>query len=354
MLLTVAMARLFRICQRGRSYYEGRHEMNAAGQNVGSNPHTHIVTTQPRMLQVANLQSSSNGPQNSAARVNGSLPNSMNVTQPFHNLPHARQNTTLESAGWHHVLEALKRIFEGPPRLPGAGALDPSSRSSKGPFSRAYWVDLWQRMEVTSNLPQLMSGLLYMGGYLGLFACSVFTARLATDNTAVSASPDCGVYLLDPALDQETFFRSSGPYNFDVQVDSAALAQDCYGDLAKADACKFFTHRSISYSVTRNAECAFQEDMCNSPNSSILFSTGAVDARVIGINAPKTYQFRRTTTCSPLKMNDTYVKYHRDGGENVYQYYYGDSKALVDGKENWSYQTRDTGYMPNAPGYLLG
>jgi hypothetical protein len=206
-------------------------------------------------------------------------------------------------------------------------------------------------MDIKSNLPQLVGGLFYLLAYLGVLACGVLTAQLATNSTAISASPDCGLYLPDNNLDAETAVRIGRPYEFDAEVESAALSQSCYKTPAATDDCNFFTHRSINFSVNRNAPCPFESSMCH--GGIISFSTGSINARVIGINAPKTYEFRRNSTCSPLNMNETFIRPSRDEDGRIYHYHYGSTSGSAGLETDWSYQTRDSAYMPDAPGYLV-
>ena len=353
-LLTVALARSFRIYQRVQAHIQSTQNRIIASSTTSSSPNNSTSNLQQISQHGSPSQAASSNLQSSMA-LNSINAVSTTTPRPFHSLSIAKEQKTLEAQGWHHVLEALHRMFAGPPQLPGAGVHNANARARKNPLMKDYWHDLWHRLEIRSNFPQLLGGLLYLSGYLGVFVCSVFTAGLATNHTALSASPNCGLYLVHRSADRETAFRLAGPYNFDVQVDSAAYARDCYSDAPGPDACRFFTHRSIKYHVGHNVPCPFRVDMCpGQPNSSISLDTGAVDSKVIGINAPHTYEFRRHSVCSPLNMNTTYIRHHKTDDGLVYYYNYGVSETLVDGKEDWSYQTRATEYMPDGPGYLMG
>ena len=342
--MTIALARLFRLLQRVHFHIAE----NNKGIGVGTTGN--VLPSQPiglpRLPQIASHASSltaNNFP--TGSQIQGRL---------FQDLSIVREQTTPDSKGWHQILDALKRIFAGPPQLPGAGQLNPSSKVARSPLSRLYWWELWEHMEIKSNLPQLIGGLLYLLAYLGVLACGVLTAQLATDSTAISASPDCGLYLPDSSLDAETAIRISRPYEFDAQLESAALAQSCYKTPAATDNCNFFTHRSIDFSVQRNAPCPFEDGLCHGgPKSAISFSTGPINARVIGINAPKTYEFRRNSNCSPLNMNETFIRQSKDDGGRVHHYYYGSATPLAGPETDWCYRTRDAAYMPDAPGYLV-
>ena len=66
--------------------------------------------------------------------------------------------------------------------------------------------------------------------------------------------------------------------------------------------------------------------MCDLPGKkgAIYFSTGADDSRILGLNAPRTLQFRRNATCSPVVVNGTFVYVARKGNLNRSKYFYGD------------------------------
>ena len=239
----------------------------------------------------------------------------------------ARDEKSLEGKGWHAFLEFLRKLRPGAIQL----GTDPSANEVRLPLDK----DRWKKLSLL-----FVGAVSYFGFYVGVLLCGIFTARLATDSIAPSASPTCGVFV-PPMDDPAITYNVSSPYEFKTQVDSAVWAQRCYHAEHGADGCNLFLQQSIRYDTKHNASCPFAEYMCyGGRSSSISFSTGAVSVRALGINMPKTYEFERNTTCSPLNMNGTYIKLHKNGSEYRFTYHYGPS---VDIGGDWSWLTRTYG-----------
>ena len=162
---------------------------------------------------------------------------------------------------------------------------------------------------------------------------SIFTSKLATDSRALSQSPSCGLYWPDPKSPDINVV--SRPLEFSAQTDSATWAHNCYAD-ADNDNCNLFVGKKIEYKVS-NWTCPFADHMCyGNGTNPVRFSTGAVDARSIGINAPVTYQFNRTTVCTPLNMNTTYINLQSaHGGDESWAYHYGRTETWQEEGATW-------------------
>jgi hypothetical protein len=184
-----------------------------------------------------------------------------------------------------------------------------------GPESNA------QRKNERVPVKKLLKVVLLAVSYFGILACSTLTASLATDSTALSNHPACGIYEDPPNSSDEASFKKVA---FNAELESAALAEKCFNVGAGADGCNFFLQQSIPYRVS-STPCPFQDStMCSISDSQIVhFSTGPVDARVIGINTPIRMQFSRSTTCSPITVNETFVKAKILNGSLFFYYYYG-------------------------------
>ena len=170
------------------------------------------------------------------------------------------------------------------------------------------------------------------GAFIAILVVGFLTAKIVTGSSALSKHPDCGIY------EDNQLFRSNSTanvswveagyvqYKFDAEIESAAYAQKCYHPKTDPNDCNFYVQRSIPY-TTSNAPCPFLDpSMCDLPGKTkaIHFSTGAVDSRILGLNAPRTLQFRRNATCTPIIVNDTFVAGASKGKRNRFQYYYGD------------------------------
>ena len=251
----------------------------------------------------------------------------------------ARHEKSLEGKGWHTFLEALRKSKPGDIQLPtDTSPSDADTREIEGKRWKLFWL--------------FLVSISYFGFYIGVLICGISTAGLGTDSTALSASPKCGVHrppLGDPALS----LNLSTPYEFRTELDSALWAQRCYHAEEGADGCNSFLQQSIPYTTKHNATCPFADYMCHGgKESAISFSTGAISARALGINMPKTYEFERTTTCSPLNMNDTYIRLHQNGSEYTFTYHYGRAEGT---SGDWSWITRSYGTdLGKTPAYNVG
>jgi len=205
---------------------------------------------------------------------------------------------SIEGEGFHRMLRAIKnsREFPGTLRLPGSG--------------RKF------------RYRDMALGMTLMLVYVGFNVCGVMTTSLGTDKSALSAHPDCGIYVVNATSPHEALTLSR-PVEFERQVESAAWAENCYSPSTKTDGCSYFLQQEIEFD-SMDDKCPFQ-DMCygGSQTAFTLF-TQPVNGRAVGINAPKTYEFRRSTTCSPINMNETFVQMTSSkNGERTFRYNYG-------------------------------
>jgi len=240
------------------------------------------------------------------------------------------EDPTIESLGWHMMLEFYEKVRPPVIRLPATLRMNAI-------FAR----DL---------ILLIFGGLVFLGAYVGFVILSILTARLATDTTALSASPDCGVYL--PSANLSTIFNISRPYEFDTQLESATWAERCYHAEDGADGCNLLLQQSINYTIEDNSNCLFLDDMCyGGASSAISFSTDAINARALGINTPGTFEFQRNTTCSPLNMNHTFIKLHQNRSEYTFSYHYGPATGFGD----WTWRTDSYGTnLGKPPAYTVG
>ena len=320
-LVTVTGARLFRIVLRIRALADAANHPN----HTTSNP----------VCPTCGLQTPS--AVGDTPTATDQVPDSVaHGGRAFHSLSEAREDATLESIGWHTLLDSILELIQ-------------HFRSGSIQLSGADQLNTWLPRRVGSRL---LKASLYLGTYVSNLICGILTANLATDSTALSASPDCGYYLPSSATGLENASLISQPYEFKAQLDSADWARNCYHADHGTDGCNFFLQRSISYTVEHNAACPFPDYMCHGGASSALaFSTGAVDAREIGINAPKTWEFERNTTCSPLNMNETFIQLSRNGSELTFKYCYGAGDGF--GDHTWETKSYDTD-LGQSPSYIIG
>lgn len=171
--------------------------------------------------------------------------------------------------------------------------------------------------------------------YVGILAFGTLTARLATEGTALSNHPDCGIYDTPTSLSDKVGLRAMNLMKMLTESDSAKLAEKCFHAKPGSDGCNFFLQPSISY-VQSNAECPFRDhNICLGKGSHVVrFSTGPIRANsALGLNAPISLEFARETTCSPLVTDSQYVHGWAANDSTVFYYYeYGrttDSKYTM-------------------------
>jgi hypothetical protein len=178
-----------------------------------------------------------------------------------------------------------------------------------------------RRINGRAPLKMLLKVVLPAVSYFSILACITLTASLATDSTALSDHAACGIYQDSANSSDEASLKAVA---FNAELESAALTEKCFNTDAGADGCNFFLQQSIPYQVS-SAPCPFRDaTMCSVADSQIVhFSTGAINARAIGINTAMRMQFSRDTTCSPITVNETFAEAKTLNGSLVFYYYYG-------------------------------
>lgn len=158
--------------------------------------------------------------------------------------------------------------------------------------------------------------------------CSVLLSGLSSGHIALSTSPNGGLWLPNNQTNGEDAFETSVPFDFRAQSESSKYARVCYNGGRAEDGCDTFIQQALDYSVNDTAACPFETSMCfGGPDSALEMSTGPVSARAIGINTPDPIEFERTTTCSPLNMNATYITAVEEDGVHTYSYNYGQTNG---------------------------
>ena len=163
--------------------------------------------------------------------------------------------------------------------------------------------------------------------YIGILACSTFTARLATNSKALASSPICGRYGHPENIGLTRMA-------FDSEVESAALAEKCFDAPKEADGCNYFVEQSIPFTRS-SALCPFRDaTMCSGGDTDVVkFSTGPVDARTLGVNTPMLVELSREMTCAPVVVNGSFARMKMENTTVLLSYYYGSSYYGVPGSD---------------------
>ena len=240
---------------------------------------------------------------------------------------------TIESAGWRRILHAWYMTRPGAHQLADAGP----SIGRGGMFA------------------EFVMGVLLLAIYIAFIVFGVLASKLASDNTSLAASRDCDIYFPDGQGNIDHLQSVMTPYEFDAQTESAEYARRCYGEGTSSDGCDLFVQRDISYTTIQNDRCPFRDDsVCyGGANSAFTLTTGAVSAQSLGINTKRRYEFLRSTTCTPLNMNSTFITSKQVGNLTVYSYHYGATPSFPFSNLTW--QTLTYGdFIGKEPTYSVG
>ena len=219
-------------------------------------------------------------------------------------------DTAIESEGYHRLLRAIDRNNSGPLQLPVPEG--------------------WSRSSIYQDVG---IGCAFLANYVLFNVFGVLTVKLQTDSLALSQHPNCGIWDINVTNGPKDARFSSRPVEFERQIESAALAERCYGASPAIEGCSYFIQPSINFDKS-TADCPFG-DMCYEDGRALKIFTMPVNARAVGINAKKTYEFRRRVACSPLKMDDRYVQLENNGEEHKYGYFYGGTRDQKFGNGTW-------------------
>ena len=247
--------------------------------------------------------------------------------------PDVAHDSNPASVGWHGLLDFVTESRYGAIRL------GEDNENSHGQRSK-------------QRLVSLLKVLLSFSFYVAIVVCALLTSFLATDNVALSAVPDCGVYM-PKTTNWADQWSNALPYETALQEDSAHLAKRCYNATRSIDGCDLLMSPAIKYEIQHNASCPFTEDsMCYyGAQGAISFSTGEVDARALGINAPRTFTFRRNTACSPLNMSSSYIRELKYS--NSFEYTYGSSPQNSGLYRDNTWKTHNTSWRGDDPYFIV-
>lgn len=110
------------------------------------------------------------------------------------------------------------------------------------------------------------------------------------------------------ALSRDASALSSSDCTLQIPHDRAiAHVRNCHHAKSRADGCNFFHNQTILEKA--NETCLFLGQTCAlGGNSAVAFDTSFIDAKYLGINAAKRYQFRRKTRCAPLVPDSVFTE----------------------------------------------
>ena len=132
---------------------------------------------------------------------------------------------------------------------------------------------------------------------------------------------------------------------------AAEYAQNCYGtpDMFNVVQCSLLYRSKLTFSsAIYTTDCPFDNEICGQ-NQSVTF-TAEVKASELGINSPHPSKFRRTTKCTPLSMDEKFIKNVTENGTTTYYYYYGE-KPNDDPPRKYTFNTTGDPFDSFVPAY---
>jgi hypothetical protein len=158
-------------------------------------------------------------------------------------------------------------------------------------------------------VPYALIALLCIVGF-GIAGVFSSTISKSAGNSALLVGSLCGVIGPSEGDDKTVAKFLADTY------EAANYARQCYGDnpSLSSSLCQTYVRPSLPFTTNANAACPFGPDHCITP--AFEMDTGRLDSHFdLGINSPpkERVQFRRVTTCAPLKklpstvVNDSIV-----------------------------------------------
>lgn len=202
-------------------------------------------------------------------------------------LVHQRRVTKSPKDGLHYQRQAILRNAA----TPGVASwqllwlIPPWRRLSRRPFWR--------------SLPLIILALINL---MVFFVAGILVAEVTrtTGNEVLIRSRNCGNWTVG---DPRTLLGFQSKTLNDT-VTASNYARNCYGGRSDALECNQYQVQSLPFTRIENQSCPFAEDMCLVKFPAFTLDTGNISSHDhLGINAqPKDrIQYRRKTTCAPLK-----------------------------------------------------
>jgi hypothetical protein len=194
----------------------------------------------------------------------------------------------------------------------------------------------------TSSWPSMLISLLLILAVVGYSIAGSFATAIPADSLGLSAGKICSWWELKKgsrreAMDNDDLVQAR------KERRAAQYARDCYGNhaIANLEQCKFFATPTIPYEVEPNQACPFRDNkLCPGRGDiAVKFTTGRIEASVLGINSPRPPKFSRTTICVPVDVNRGFV--HQIPPDNTYS---EDRYRYYLGPKNGSSQSYDYTY----------
>ena len=193
---------------------------------------------------------------------------------------------------------------------------------------------------------------------IGWAVASSFATDIPADSQGLPSSEHCGSWSLKSGTG-ETAEADDALTRAEKEKRAGEYGRACYGyrSLTSPDKCSFFGTQSVAYDVS-SVDCPFRDkSFCAGDGINIArrFTTGLVDASLIGINVARPPKYNRTTICVPLNIDQGFVEeippdeFHYD---YRYEYHLGstNSSGYI---SNYTFRTEGDPFNYRVPSYSM-
>ncbi|KAF4982640.1 hypothetical protein FDECE_17464 [Fusarium decemcellulare] len=185
------------------------------------------------------------------------------------------------------------------------------------------------------RLKAFFLGLMALVHGVVFIALSILTSQIVLGRTVVSRpTSNCGQWTTSSSYNSTDQWLASMELHLNSTEDADNYVQNCYFEARTSGIfqCERLASQSIPFSVSHNASCPFESDVCRNA-SSFAMDTGNISLAQLGINTKLADQlyFRRRSVCSVVREELFYVEtvtsksanfsYLRDG-EKLTIYYF--------------------------------
>jgi hypothetical protein len=165
---------------------------------------------------------------------------------------------------------------------------------------------------------------------IALAAASGFSSLVARGSEVLVDGTNCGFIKGSDFLDNLTAITELlDPYQARQTEQAADYAQRCYESKSSSNECSTFVRPALPVSVTSDAACPFDVEICATPSSNLILDTGYLDSLShLGLNWPAAsrFQMRYQLQCAPLVTAGFRSQWTYED-TNFTRYQYGDGSV---------------------------
>jgi hypothetical protein len=252
---------------------------------------------------------------------------------------------TAEEGVIRYLRQGWRDLMSNPISLPEDRARDKAIID----WFKAWVTRFWQNLQnVRGNLILTALGIIFCSAvFIAIAAAGTAVAQIELDNTALSDSPTCGLWLNMHDNKSNEFEWSKAEYQ------SAVYYRNCYEAEFSLQECILFPDKALVWKRIDNDECPFLGNVCLlGKQSALTFDTGYADSKALGLNAPRSRRpyFRRRISCAPV-ITDGYIQSTHNEIFTSTRFYYGPD---IFGREyTWMGFQMNQSYPLLSPAYLV-